>query len=230
MPFCPLDIVIAVDLSGSTHGPHHDCASHPNQPVAYPAPHAGQSYKGGAIYEAELELLEGIIDFLKPGMLAGDVQVGVTFWGGWGEGLTILYQTGAGFGSVGMTNDHSTGSSLDTIPSIQDPNFSQYTISPLANRVRQAALNFSGTFIPSAIDSTKQYVLDDRLNSTLGDRSPSGSNALDFKSVLVLITDSKNTPWNSGFGTSYPPQNPIQSYSYWPTINWQTQTHVQIQT
>jgi hypothetical protein len=211
MSWCPLDIIIAVDLTASTWPPYHANA-----------PHGGGSYKGGEIYEAELELLEGIINFLKPGMDTGQVQVGVVFWGGLGN---FVIDTSI---PVIMTNDHSPGSSLDTIPSIQDPLYPQYTISPLANRMRQVANNaqWNTTHVPYAILQSLQY-LDSTFgtsssaaipylilqgggagtyNTVFGDRSPNGSNAPDFKSVLVVITDSHQSPYFSGFhGAGAPP-------------------------
>ena len=123
MSQCFLDIVIAVDLSGSTKGP----GSGPSN--AYPGlPQLdyNTNYFGHANlpYEAQRIALEGLIDYFTPGMLAHEIQVGVVFWGT----IAVPLEVGGPGSGIWMTTD--PYGVLSTAKTVQAPDGQMH--SPIA--------------------------------------------------------------------------------------------------
>ena len=123
MSRCLLDIVIAVDLSGSTKGPGSGPgANYPNLPQL----DWNQNYFGHANlpYEAERVVLEGLIDYFTPRMLAQEVQVGVVFWGA----VAVPLEVGGPGSGIWMTTD--PYGVLSTAKTVQAPDGQMH--SPIA--------------------------------------------------------------------------------------------------
>lgn len=187
---CLLDIVIAVDLSGSTGLP----------------PTIPGSWHGWGIYEAERKLLEGLIDYLTPGMVAGEIQVGVVFWA---SGSTSLNPDG-----FSMSSSHL--GDLNTSKILQDPNGDWH--SPIAKHMYDAVVaqgNMVGTDIGSAMQKVFTLsgiltpggqptpgVLNRKTTSDFATQYPVRANDPDFTQVGVIITDSIAGPVLSGLSVT----------------------------
>jgi len=195
MPICPLDIVIGIDLSSSTIGPHDPSW------WAY-----GWQGSPGDPYEAERKLLEELIDNLTPFMDLGLIQVGIVFWSAHNVSISVNPN---GFSMSSRTKNTYPGSDLDTSQILQDPVGNM--VSPLAFIMRNAFLAISGgTSLTTAINST-MAVLQLKSTSEFASQYPARENDPNFSQVGVVITDSDVQPGSvSGcpYQSSLLPSNP----------------------
>ena len=183
MPVCPLDIVIAIDLSPSTFGPN-------------PIQQAGSRY-GHPInqaYEAERKLLEDLIDYLTPGMLAGEIQVGVTFWA---SSAASLNPDGFSMSS-NPYGDLSTNNTPNHPLALQDPNGDWHSV--ISKKMYDFYVGNSlggGTSVNGALNSVFQLptgALNLKTTSDFASQYPIRSNDPNFSQVGVIITDSQGSP------------------------------------
>jgi len=176
MSVCPIDIVIAIDFSGSTQGPSYN-------PLA-----ASWSGSAGGAYEAQRILLENLIDHLTPGMIAGEIQVGVVFWAN--------TQTSLDPDGFSMSSNHL--GDLNTSKVLQDPAGNWH--SPIAKGMFDNFLG-GGTNIGGGMDyvfTPTTGILNRKSTSDFASQYPTRQNDPDFSQVGVIITDSQNPPSQSG--------------------------------
>ena len=217
MPICPLDIVIAVDLSNSTTGPSSG---------------SGSWYGvAGRAYEAERKLLENLIDNLTPGMLAGEIQVGVTFWA---TSAASLNPDGFSMSS-NPYGDLSTNNTPNNPLALQDPNGDWHSV------ISKKMYDFyvgglgGGTTLNAALLSVFQVgatpgVLNLKTTSDFASQYPIRSNDPNFSQVGVIVTDSQGpSPSTAQLAScSYqssqlpsnptPPSGPAKQYVFGCTV------------
>ena len=245
---CLLDVVIAVDVSGSTAGPgslgpgaglppanpdswfgryddNNTTAPGSNNIVTgLPNPIVSQTvggYTGNPHpFEAQRMLLEKLLDDLKPGMIAGDTQVGVVFWADQAESITpdgFSMSTGVWDPNFNNIGDLSTDKILaDNNLDLHSPiayhmmdYFGSVPTSPGTNPGSHPM--GGGTDIRLAmrrVFDMPNGILQQKSNSALHAQYPARQNDPEFIQIGIIITDSKSSPGNSGL------------YSYTGDPNW----------